>query len=724
MPYKYRDMKWSEMDDKQREKAGSKSEHKAAKEKAQKVQATTESQIANDKLAAENKANAQAVIEADRAAAQKNPTPTTPGLEFPTPTNSAPANLTFPEPVKSSNNSSNNSTNNSSNNSASSTSNNSSTSSSQNAVEKTKTWAEMSKAERKATGMSKKEYNRQDQKSGMTANYDVDNLSDFDLAGGGAGAQKGTERLSYKDLQGLDATGNFSREELINYADDVTKTFDDNDQGFGNKADKLLQSWKDGLTSVGGGGEDTIPGGGDTVPGGGGDTVPGGGDTVPGGGDTVPGGGDTVPGGGDTVPGGTTNPGDFLDDRITDIIDNGGNVNIQDVTIDQSNVQDQSIIQDNDINSEVIGDYNDTTINQDNTATNIGGNQGNSAGVSNTNDAGAQDLLNEYVTGINTNPGISNGSAGDLNAQVVDVEQDNTQTQSIEQDNDIDSLIQGDNNTTEINQDNSASNIGGDQGNASVVTNSSESQAQDLLGSYIRTADFQDGNGNGIDDRDENTPDINEDSPIVPEDSGPDYSTLAGQDLTDPSTFVNFQQVQSGQDNTQTQGAQQDNDINSTITGDNNYTNINQDNSVRNYGGDQRNFTYVANNDNPYTNTPASMATMAGFYEVTDSPGSQAAFVDRFTTQNADNQKRYDNVGMANDMIYRANSVSPIDTNAFEDSLNQRSELARARAGAGFANVFGDIANFPQFSWNSPDRQSGVESPNFEELANNISDGF
>ena len=240
----------------------------------------------------------------------------------------------------------------------------------------------------------------------------------------------------------------------------------------------------------------------------------------------------------------------------------------------------------------------------------------------------------------------------------------------------------------------------------------------------MRTHDFQDGNGNGIDDRDENTPDINEDSPIVPEDSGPDYSTLAGQDLTDPSTFVNFQQTQSEQDNTQTQSAQQDNDINSNITGDNNYTRINQDNSVRNYGGDQRNFTYVANNDNPYTNTPASAATMAGFYEVSDSPGSNAAFIDRYTTQNADNQKRYDSSGQANDMIYRGNFVSPIDTNAFEDRIKQRSETARARSNIGFLNSFGDLNNMPNYSWNSPDRQSGVKNPNFEELANNISDGF
>ena len=616
-----------------------------------------------------NESNTQAVIEADRTAAQNNPTSTTPGLEFPTLQTQSPSKQESPQPVSSSNNSS--------------------TTSGQQALEKTKTWAEMSKAERNATGMTKKEYNRQDQKSGMTANYNVDNLSDFDLAGGGAGAHLGEQRLSFKDLQGLDATGNFTREELVQYADDVTKTFDDNEKGFGDKADKLVQSWRDGLIS--GGGEDTIPGGGDTVPGG----------------------GDTVPGGGDGPP----DSGDFLDDYVRDVIDNGGNVNVQDVSINQGNEQDQSIIQDNDINSEVIGDYNNTTINQDNTATNTGGNQGNSAGVSNTNESAAQDLVNDYVTNINTNPGINNGSGGNLNAQVADVEQENTQNQTIEQDNDIDSRIEGDFNTTEINQNNSASNIGGEQTNSSTVTNSAEGQAQDLLGGYIEGINTAQSDSSS-------NPSEEVDSAIVPEDSGPDYSTLAGQDLTNPATFLNFQEVQSQSDNTQSQSADQNNDINSQITGNNNFTQISQDNSVRNYGGDQRNFTYVSNNNNPYTDTPASAATMAGFYDVSDSPASSAAFVDQYSTLNRDNQKYYDNVGQANEMIYRANSVSPIDTNALEDSLYQSSELARARGQIGLVNVFGDMQNFPQFSWNSATRQSGISSPDFGELAEEISDGF
>jgi len=494
-----------------------------------------------------------------------------------------------------------------------------------------KSWGSLSRKEKKALkaqGMTKKEY----QKSGMTADYNVDNLSDFDLAAGGAGAQRGTQRLSAKDLRGLDATGNFTREEIIAYAGDVSKTFEDNEKGFGDKAQDLLNSWKDGLS----GGTVPLP---DVTP-----ELPE--ETPP---PTVTPEPEVTPPPTVTpppvtppptvtpepevspepevtpppvTPPSTPDPDNFLDERIEDIITNGTNVNVQDVT----------------------------------------------------------------------------------------VEQGNTQTQTITQDNDINSQIAGNNNVTEINQDNTAQNFGGDQSNFTAVTNTAGDQAQDFLGNYIE----------GV----QNTPSdfVNYDPPrtIEPEYSGPDYSTLAGQDLTDPSTFMNFQQVQSEQDNVQAQSATQDNDINSQITGDNNFTQISQDNSVRNYGGDQRNFTYISNNDNPYTNTPASMATMAGFYEVSDSPGSQAAFVDRFTTQNADNQKRYNNVGSANEMIYRANTVAPYDTAELNKKIDQMPQFNYDKSTKKMTDIFGEMSKY-NFQWKPGERQSGVETPDFGELVDDYS---
>ena len=87
-----------------------------------------------------------------------------------------------------------------------------------------------------------------------------------------------------------------------------------------------------------------------------------------------------------------------------------------------------------------------------------------------------------------------------------------------------------------------------------------------------------------------------------------------------------------------TQTVTQDNDQTNTITGNNNYVNQNQDNSVRNYGGDNRVFNYQGGSGN---NSPASMATMAGFYAPDDSHSANASRLDRQVTQNRDNQKKY-----------------------------------------------------------------------------------
>jgi len=283
---------------------------------------------------------------------------------------------------------------------------------------------------------------------------------------------------------------------------------------------------------------------------------------------------------------------------------------------------------------------------------------------------------------------------GNNNIEDVSVDQENTQKQKTELDNDINLNLAGNNNDTEVIQDNTVTNTGGDQANSSAVTNSPQSEAQELRNSYtdniMRTMDFRDANNNGIDDRDEN---------------GSGMSPTR-QDLTNPDTFNNFQQVESQQDNVQKQITTMDNDINANIAGNNNLTNINQDNSVRNYGGDQRNFTYVSNSSNPYTDTPASMSTLAGFNSVSDSPGSNAAFVNQYQTLNSDAQKKNDNVGMAADMINRANSVSPIDTNKFEDSILQRIQDSRNRGTVGFTRAFGDLGNFPSLDWQpSPARE-------------------
>mgnify|MGYP001497138557 FL=1 len=111
-----------------------------------------------------------------------------------------------------------------------------------------------------------------------------------------------------------------------------------------------------------------------------------------------------APGDGDPIDE-ITDPGDFIyepdptplpeiiDDRddppFTDIpsiigvpgVDVGDFIPSPGTNIRQGNSLLQSIIQDNDVNSQVYGNGNTTTINQDNSATNYGGNQYNFARV-------------------------------------------------------------------------------------------------------------------------------------------------------------------------------------------------------------------------------------------------------------------------------------------------------------------------------------------------------
>ena len=131
--------------------------------------------------------------------------------------------------------------------------------------------------------------------------------------------------------------------------------------------------------------------------------------------------------------------------------------------------------------------------------------------------------------------------------------------------------------------------------------------------------------------------------------------------------------------NLQDQDVEQDNDITSTVTGDNNYVYNNQDNSIRQYGGDNRQFTYVGGKDTRL-DTPASMATLSGIWDVDDSPAKQAKFVDLYSSLNADNQKKYANTShIAEGAIARANRNSTIDTNALDDRIYNCEMYSRSK---------------------------------------------
>jgi hypothetical protein len=165
-----------------------------------------------------------------------------------------------------------------------------------------------------------------------------------------------------------------------------------------------------------------------------------------------------------------------------------------------------------------------------------------------------------------------------------------------------------------------------------------------------------------------------------------------------------------------TQTVTQDNDQTSSIKGDNNYVNQNQDNSVRNYGGDSRVFNYQSSG-NPSKDTPASAATMAGYYAPKDSHAANAARIDRQATQNRDLQKAYQNTDyIAQGAISRAKQNSYSDPAALDKRIGQRERYNNAKSDVMRSQLFGDMGNFATASWNDAKSPEKVESPDYEKM--------
>ena len=75
--------------------------------------------------------------------------------------------------------------------------------------------------------------------------YTVKKIENFDLAAGGAGAKKGTNRLSAQDIKRLHKQGGFSKQEIVNYAEN--QDFGDGPGASGGKAQALLSKYKDAI---------------------------------------------------------------------------------------------------------------------------------------------------------------------------------------------------------------------------------------------------------------------------------------------------------------------------------------------------------------------------------------------------------------------------------------------------------------------------------------------
>lgn len=162
----------------------------------------------------------------------------------------------------------------------------------------------------------------------------------------------------------------------------------------------------------------------------------------------------------------------------------------------------------------------------------------------------------------------------------------------------------------------------------------------------------------------------------------------------------------------QSQRVEQDNDVNASINGDNNVQNIEQDNSVRNYGGNSKVFNYQGGS-NPYMDAPVSAGTMGGFFHDDDSPSSSAAFVDRYSTQNRDNQKKYKNPGIAQTSINNAKRNEAINFDSLDNRIQDRSKATRARSTSMASEIFGDMYSFNPEEFRAPKAPNPIEKPSF-----------
>ena len=185
----------------------------------------------------------------------------------------------------------------------------------------------------------------------------------------------------------------------------------------------------------------------------------------------------------------------------------------------------------------------------------------------------------------------------------------------------------------------------------------------------------------------------------------------------------NHQQNSTNIKNTQEQNVTQNNDQTSTVDGDNNYVYQQQDNSVRNYGGDNRSFVYNDNGKGKGLSTPASQATMAGFYAPDDSPGATASRLDQHVTMNRDNQKKYKNTShIAEGAINRAMKNTYIDPRKLDERIASRSQYHKDQSKIFGAAIFGDIYGLEAPTWKSSTPAKKMERPDFEKMYDTYTD--
>ena len=162
------------------------------------------------------------------------------------------------------------------------------------------------------------------------------------------------------------------------------------------------------------------------------------------------------------------------------------------------------------------------------------------------------------------------------------------------------------------------------------------------------------------------------------------------------------------------------------IAGDNNTVTNNQaiDNS-RSYGGSNRIFNYQGTGDLT-KDTPVSAATMAGFYDVDDSPAANASRLDRQVDQNRQNQQYYQEraSNITQNALDQASKNTYIDPAALDKRVSAGAQNMFDLSTTMGENLFGDMFAGNAPTWKSPKPAEKVKKPDFEAYSNQIIDSL
>ena len=181
----------------------------------------------------------------------------------------------------------------------------------------------------------------------------------------------------------------------------------------------------------------------------------------------------------------------------------------------------------------------------------------------------------------------------------------------------------------------------------------------------------------------------------------------------------------------------QKNPIKTDIDGDYNTVTNNQDNSLRQYtidasdnrryyGGSNRTFNYKGGDGlSKLYDTPVSMATMGGYYDVDDSPAAQAKFFDLHTTLNSDYQKEHrKDVRTKGSGTFDHNSdVSrAINPALFYKEIRESPGRSFKMSDDRMQRMYGDVAGYKMPTYQMPEPGEPIEYGKQKELSDGSGD--